>query len=194
MRLSKPRIQPLQSHQWSAAAKAVIEPLTAPGTPTGSGPESSSGEPLNIFKTLVNHPDLARRWLVFGNHILGKSTLPERERELLILRIGYLCQAGYEWGQHALICRRIGMTQEEIDSSKFGPDAPGLSRLDQLLFQATDELHADAHISDATWNGLAEHYDTQQLMDIVFTVGQYNLVSMALNSFGVQPDPGLPSM
>jgi hypothetical protein len=30
------------------------------------------------------------------------------------------------------------------------------------------------------------------MMDLVFTVGQYNLVSMALNSFGVQPDAGLP--
>jgi alkylhydroperoxidase family enzyme len=54
------------------------------------------------------------------------------------------------------------------------------------------ELHADAHVSDATWAGLAKHFNTQQLMDIVFTVGQYNLVSMALNSFGVQADPGLP--
>ena len=63
---------------------------------------------------------------------------------------------------------------------------------DRLLMQATDELHADAHVSDATWRGLAQHFNTKQLMDIVFTVGQYNLVSMALNSFGVQADPGLP--
>ncbi|MFM8353710.1 MAG: carboxymuconolactone decarboxylase family protein, partial [Gammaproteobacteria bacterium] len=64
--------------------------------------------------------------------------------------------------------------------------------LDRLLLAATDELHADAHVSDATWAGLSRHLDTQQLMDLVFTVGQYNLVSMALNSFGVQPDAGLP--
>ena len=58
--------------------------------------------------------------------------------------------------------------------------------------QATDELHADAFITDATWHALAKHLDTQQLMDVVFTVGQYNLVSMALNSLGVQLDEGLP--
>jgi len=57
---------------------------------------------------------------------------------------------------------------------------------------ATDELHGDAHISDTTWAGLAKHFSTKQLMDLVFTVGQYNLVSMALNSFGVQLDEGLP--
>ena len=93
-----------------------------------------------------------------------------------------------EWNKHADISRFLGMTEDEIESSKTGPDTPGLSELDRLLLQATDELHGDAHIADATWQGLSEHLNTQQLMDLVFTVGQYNLVSMALNSFGVQPD------
>ena len=72
------------------------------------------------------------------------------------------------------------------------PDAMGLCVLDRLLLVATDELHADAHVSDATWEGLSQLLTTQQLIDLVFTVGQYNLVSMALNSFGVQLDEGLP--
>jgi alkylhydroperoxidase family enzyme len=61
-----------------------------------------------------------------------------------------------------------------------------------LLLKATDELHADAHVSDETWAGLSKTYDTKQMMDLVFTIGQYNLVSMALNSCGVQLDEGLP--
>jgi alkylhydroperoxidase family enzyme len=91
-----------------------------------------------------------------------------------------------------LIARRAKITDDEIRNIKIGPSAKAWGAVDRLLLQATDELHGDAHISDATWRGLAEHFSTQQLMDIVFTVGQYNLVSMALNSFGVQPDPGLP--
>ena len=180
MRLTEPRVPALEESQWDDDAKALLEPFQA------------RGNVLNIFRTLANHPDLARRWMVFANHILGKSTLPVRERELVILRIGYLCQAGYEWGQHVLIAREAGMTDEEIRSCKTGPDTPGLSELDQLLLKATDELHGDAHVSDDTWNGLTGHLSQQQLMDLVFTVGQYNLVSMALNSFGVQGDEGLP--
>lgn len=180
MRLAEPRVPALEADQWDADAQELMKPF------------ADRGNILNIFKTLANHPDLARRWLVFANHILGKSKLPVRERELIILRIGYLCQAGYEWGQHVLIAREAGMSDDEIRSAKTGPDTPGLSELDRLLLQATDELHADAHVSDATWQGLAQHLSTQQLMDVVFTVGQYNLVSMALNSFGVQADEGLP--
>ncbi len=180
MRLSEPRVAPLEESQWSEQAKEVMAPFV------------EQGRVFNIFKTLAHHPDLMRRWLVFANHVLGKSTLAARERELVILRIGYLCQAGYEWGQHVEIARRAGMSDDEIRAAKTGPGTPGLSELDRLLLQATDELHADAHISDATWAGLTEHLTTQQLMDLVFTVGQYNLVSMALNSFGVQLDEGLP--
>ncbi len=180
MRLSEPRIPALEAEDWSDDTKALLAPFVA------------QGRVFNIFKTLGNHPDLAKRWMVFANHILGKSTLPVRERELIILRIGYLCQAGYEWGQHVVIARDAGMTDDEIRSAKTGPDTPGLSSADKLLLQATDELHADAFVSDSTWAGLAEHFETQQLMDIVFTIGQYNLVSMVLNSFGVQLDKGLP--
>lgn len=180
MRLDKPRIPALEADQWDDGAQELMKPF------------AGRGRILNIFKTLANHPDLARRWMVFANHILGKSKLAVRERELVILRIGYLCQAGYEWGQHVLIAREAGMSDEEIRTARTGPQTPGLSELDRLLLQATDELHADAHVSDATWTGLSEHLNTQQLMDVVFTVGQYNLVSMALNSFGVQPDEGLP--
>ncbi len=208
MRLSKPRIRPLEADEWSDAAKVSMKPFV------------EAGADHNIFKTLTNHPDLMRRWLVFANHVLFKQS---RERELVILRIGYLCQAGYEWGQHVMVARRAG-TDDEIrshpadripvpgrvrmgparhgcaagghdgrrDPPKTGPSTPGLSARDRLLLQATDELHADAFITDETWNALTAHLDQLQLMDLVFTVGQYNLVSMALNSFGVQLDEGLP--
>jgi alkylhydroperoxidase family enzyme len=180
MRLDGPRIVPLEAEQWSAEAQEILAPF------------ARQGRVFNIFKTLANHPDLLRRWLVFANHILGKSTLPPRERELVILRIGYLCQSGYEWGQHVLIARAEGMTDAEIRSARTGPETPGIPELDRLLLEATDQLHADAHVGDATWKALASLLTQQQMMDLVFTVGQYNLVSMALNSFGVQPDEGLP--
>ena len=180
MRLKQSRVKALNEQEWDTEAQELLAPFV------------KQGRVFNIFRTLANHPALAKRWMVFANHILGKSTLSVRDRELLILRIGWLCQAGYEWGQHVQIARQAGMSDEEIRSARTGPDTAGLSALDKLLLQATDELHADAFISDTTWQGLQQHYNTQQLMDLVFTVGQYNLVCMALNSFGVQLDEGLP--
>ena len=104
---------------------------------------------------LAHHPQLVKRWTPFAGHVLAKQTLPFRDRELLILRIGWLNQAEYEFAQHELIAKKGG-------------------------------------VSDATWAVLAKRYSTEQLMDVVFTIGQYNLVSWALNSFGVPLDDFLP--
>jgi alkylhydroperoxidase family enzyme len=180
MRLTKPRLEPLPEDQWSDEVRQILKPMI------------EQGRVFNIFKTLAHHPNLMRRWLVFGNHVLFKSTLPARERELVILRIGYLCQANYEWTQHVQIGLQAGLTTEEIRRIAKGPDAPEWKEQERLLLKATDELRTDAFISDATWAGLQKYYNTQQLMDLVFAVGQYNLVSMALNTLGVQLDPSLP--
>ena len=177
MRLTSPRVAPLPLAEVDPEIRERL----------GKGPV------LNIFLTLANHPKLMKRWLVFGNHVLGRSTLPPRERELVILRIGWLCRSAYEWGQHVRIALGSGLSQAEIDRIPQGPDAAGWSELERALLRATDELHADAFISNETWAALAAHLDTHQLMDLIFTVGQYNLVSMALNSLGVQPEPGLPA-
>jgi 4-carboxymuconolactone decarboxylase len=145
----------------------------------------------NIFSTLINHPKLARSWLRFAGYILSRQTLPVRDRELAILRIGWLNQAPYEWEQHLLVGQRAGITAEEIERIKQGPGAPW-DRHDAAIMQACDDLYEHSVVAEETWQRLAQRYNTQQMMDLVFTIGQYNLVSWALNSFGVPLDDFLP--
>ena len=154
-------------------------------------PPLESAEGINISRTLAHHPALSDAWLTFARYVLGDNTLPPRDRELLILRIGYLCGAEYEWGQHSRIARQVGLSDAEIVRVTRGPDAPEWSGFDRALLLAVDELHADAYISDDTWAALDVRYDTKQLMDVVFTVGEYNLVSMALKTFRVPLDEGV---
>ena len=180
MKLSAPRIPALAPQQWDVATTQLLAPMLSHGTD------------LNVFRTLANHPDLLRRWMVFTNHVMFKSTLPQRVRELLILRIGFLCGSEYEWGVHAVMARKSGMTDEDFRAIQAGPGTVGIDESERMLLQATDELHNDNLITDATWQALSAHFDIRQMMDIVFTVGQYKLVSMMLNTFGVQLDSGLP--
>ena len=178
-RLQKPRVEPLPAAEVPEEVRHYA----------GVGPNRPA---LNIYRTLGRHPKLAKRWLVFGNHILSKNSLDARTRELLILRIGWRCQSEYEWGQHARIGKAAGLTDDEIKRIAQGPDAPGWSDFDRTLLRATDELHDDQFISDATWQALSQRYGEQELIDLIFTVGQYTLVSMALNSLGVQLEEGTP--
>ena len=152
---------------------------------------NAQGQAVNIFKVLMNHPKLTKRWLPFANHILVKQTLSPREREMIILRIGWLNQAVYEWEQHVLIGKRAGLTDQEIERITKGPKADW-NHHEAALLQAADDLYENSVVSDETWKVLAERYNTEQMMDVVFTIGQYNMVSWALNSFGVPLDDFLP--
>jgi alkylhydroperoxidase family enzyme len=181
-RLDRPRIAPLSDEQMDPDTRSLLGATRR---------DVGKGRVLNIFRTLAVHPKLLKRWLVFGAHVLGKSTLPARERELVILRVGWLCQSEYEWGQHVAIGRACGLDTEEIRRIAAGPDASGWSGRDRTLLRAADELVRDHFLSNATWQALATEWSTEQLVDLVFAVGQYTLVSMALNSFGVQLDDGV---
>src|ERR1700704_3850732 len=110
-RLSQPSIPPAPPAAWPEEVPRQRDAL--------------GNKAPNVMRTLANHPDLMRRWAVFANHILGKSTLPDRDRELLMLRIGWLCGSVYEFGQHTLIAKRCGISDEEIARVAKGPEDPG---------------------------------------------------------------------
>ena len=153
---------------------------------------------VNVVKTLARHPDLLRPWNRFAAQIISdRSSLPGRAREILILRTGWNHQSDYEFGQHRVIGRRQGLSDAEIDDIARGPDAGDWAEAERLLIVAADELFADSELSDATWDALATHYNEQQLIDILFAVGQYTLVCYTLKSLRVQLDDdieGLPEI
>jgi 4-carboxymuconolactone decarboxylase len=146
-----------------------------------------------VFTTMVRNRGLFRKWMPFGAKLLA-GKVAGRDRELAILRVGWRCQARYEWGQHVLAGRRVGLTDDEIRRIKVGPDADGWSARDAAILRAVDELHDDACVTDATWAELELFYADPQLIELVFLIGEYHLVSFALNSVGVQPDEGLPGL
>ena len=176
MRLSQPRIAPLSDAEMGPEQKEALKDF--------------GSRILNIFRTLAHAPKALTRFNAWGGYVLSRrNDLPAREREIVILRVGFLCKSGYEFTQHTRIGLDSGLSADEIERIKRGADA-GWSAADAVLIQAADELHADQFISDATWAELGQHYTQKQCMDVVFTTGQYTQVSMILNSFGVQLDAG----
>ncbi|MDO8412046.1 MAG: carboxymuconolactone decarboxylase family protein [Phenylobacterium sp.] len=179
MRLAKPRIEPLADKDMDADQRELLAPM------------AERGRVLNIFRTLVREPKAMKGFMGWGNYILSRRNgLSARDREIVILRIGFLCRSGYEWTQHVPIGKQAGLSDEEVARIKQGPDAAGWSPADAALVRAADELHHDQFITDATWAALDAHFSDKQKMDVVFSAGQYTQVSMMLNSFGVQLDEG----
>lgn len=213
--MSQPRIPPRPAADWDAevldalsvrrpprTARPAASPAASPAAnqeasqaaaPAGSQPakqQPAARGTSNMLGIFSWHPALTKAFLVFNNHLFG-STLSDRVRELVTVRACWLRRGEYEWAQHARMARTAGLTQQEIDAISEGPGSPVWEPLDAALLRAVDEIIADRYIGDETWQQLAEHLDREQLMDLVFTVGNYDLLCMAFNTFGLQLDPGL---
>lgn len=186
MRLSAPRIAPVDLANLDAEQSAALAVVTGAQRDV----TKSEGAVLNIFRTLVHAPKALSAFLAWGNYILSRrNSLSARDRELIILRAGFNCGSGYEFTQHTRIGLDAGLSEAEIAAIKAGPGDPVWNETDRALLRATDDLTSDFHIGEESWAALSFLSDKQK-MDLVMTVGQYTQVSMMLNAFGVQLDPG----
>lgn len=179
MRLKSPRIPPVKIEEASDDQREFLAPYQ---TPTGI---------LNIYATMANNTKAARAFHTWGGYVLRQSTLNQRWKETVILRVGWLCKSGYEWTQHSRLARREGLTDADIERIKAGPNAAGWSAEERTLLQAADELHNGYFITDATWAALGGFLSDEERMNLVFVVGQYHSVCMILNTFGIQVEEGV---
>jgi 4-carboxymuconolactone decarboxylase len=177
---AEPRLAPVPESEWTDVQRAVVARFAPAGRAT------------NVLRTYLHHPVLAENLLPFERYISSASTLEARHRQLLILRTAWLCRSPYLWAQHASVARSAGMTSGELERIARGPDASGWSPFETALLRAVDELIVDAFVSDATWSALTARYDTQQVMDAVFTVAEFTMIAGTVNSLGVAIDEGLP--
>jgi len=172
-RLTTPRIAPLAKEGRSEAQQKML----------------ASRPDYNLYTTLAHHVELYNRWSPLGQYLLNGSKLPPRDREIIMLRMGWLCQSPYEWSQHARIAKAdVKMTDAEIRRIAVGPQAVEWTDFERTLLNMVDELRYDARIGDKTWAALRSKYSLEQAIDALYTAAQYQLVSMALNSFGIQLD------
>jgi len=187
-----PRIAPLPPREWPEEMREALAALRPP-KPRHPFPSQDADRPKgrNALGTFAHHPELAQAFHTFNGHILFASTLSPRQRELLVLRVAAVRRSDYEWAPHAILAGDAGIEPDEVARVAEGPDAPGWSAVDQAMVRAVDELLADAEVADGTWEVLASELDEQQLMDLVFTVGAYEVLAMAFRSFGVEMDADL---
>lgn len=177
--LAAPRIPPLGEEGWTPEVRDIFTIF--------EGEEARErGTKFNIMKTLAHHPSLMSRFLAYEQQLLRHPTIPERIREVIILRLAWLYQQEYEWKQHVTIARSIGMSEEEINAARRGAEDPIWSPLDRLVLQAADQAYRGATVDDETWAGLAAEFDHSQMLELLFTIGTFAMMSWIFNSTGLQ--------
>lgn len=171
-----PRIEPLSNAEADRQTREILAKAR------GQFPT------VNIIDTLAHHPNLLRRWLPFFNHCLHKQTLDPRQRELVILRTGWLAGSAYEWSQHVPIALTRGVTPDEVEAIQPGSADDRWRGADKAILESVEALMARFTLTDTEWRRIATQVTPPKAIDLMFTVGQYRLVAGLLKGLNVQFD------
>ena len=189
------RITPLEPSEWNPKLLNKLSNIGRVRLSAEEDPKSDSDgierkRPPSMLKTVAHHPDLVIPLLDFATVISHEGSISPRESELLALRVAWNCRSEFEWGRHVDYALDAGLSREEIARVPLGASAPGWSAIERALLEAADELHKRQHISNEVWSKLAAEYEEKQLIEILFVVGEYTMLSMVVNSSGVELEPG----
>lgn len=180
------RIEEVELDRIDPESRAIIKTI-----------RGSTGKEVDDFipgymRTMVKHPGIFRCQMDMGT-TLFRGEIPPREREIAVLRIGWLLRAPYEWGEHVAIGTRYGLAGDEIAAIRAGGPA-GWSAHEAAILAGVDQLLADQTISDATWATLAATWDEAQLIEFPMMVGQYVATAMVQNALRIRLAPTNPGL
>lgn len=173
-----PRLTPLPADEWDDGVRQALSPLlpASHATPEFAG---------NILGTLVRNQPLAHAYLTFNAHLLRHSTLSARLREVAVLRAALSSRSEYLWDHHVPLALRAGLTVDEIESVRVGSP---VDPVDAVVARVVDELADSKTLTDGTWASVREHLDERQVLDLIFTIGCYQVLAVTVNALGIQPE------
>ncbi|APE35541.1 alkylhydroperoxidase [Nocardia mangyaensis] len=183
-----PRLAPLPVLEWDENTRAVFRGHLKSADRYLSAAPDAPAMP-GILGILAHHTELAGAWLAYNGLLIERPSVDPRDRELVILRVAWRSGSEYEWHQHVRIARGLGLTEEQVEAVRYGPQAPRWSPVQRSLLTMADQLLDRHRVDDHTWAQLELHFDNRQLIELLFVAGSYLCLAMVLNSVALQPDP-----
>jgi alkylhydroperoxidase family enzyme len=177
-----PRIPPMTPEEMSPEALGVVKDMRKA---VGLNPDDLTEVP-DYMSIVLRHAGLYEKFGYWGLELLAHGALPVRDRELAVLRTGWLHRAPFEWGEHVGFVKRAGcLTPDEVERIKRGSSDPAWNDADRAVLRAAEELHADSMLSEATWAALAKRFDQKQLIELPFVIGHYTMVAYYQNALRI---------
>lgn len=140
----------------------------------------------NINKMVAHAENSARHFMRLGNSLLTQGQLDARLRELAILRIATLCDSRYEWYQHEIIARQVGVPEEQIEAVRQGKESPVFNEQERAVLRYTEEVTLQVKSSEEAFEELTRFLSHRELVELTLAIGFYNLVARFLENTGVE--------
>ena len=167
-------MKPLSLSLWDDSLRHIVDDM--------------NGSPLNIHALMANHPRLLNAWWTLRNYSVHGGDLSQRDCELVILRVSIHMRCSYEWASHVVRGLASGLSLDEINRVKSGPDESEWSEKDAVLLLAVDELIAEQRIEAKTQQALTAHFSENQVMDVIAIHGMYVSIACMINTWPIDLD------
>jgi alkylhydroperoxidase family enzyme len=141
----------------------------------------------NVTRALSNSPQLAFLSGSMARYIRHESKVDPRLRELAIIQVGYSARSAYEYAHHIKIGLSFGVTEDDLraiaDETAGRPSK--LEPLAKSVLRAAREMTDGRGLSDETFAELRAAFDNAQLVDLLYTIANYNGVVRILAALQV---------
>jgi 4-carboxymuconolactone decarboxylase len=143
----------------------------------------------NLVRVTYHNPEMHRGFASLSGRVHTASSLEDRVRELVVLRIAAELGAAFEWASHVPGARRAGITDDEIRAMRVG-DVSGLSPREAAAVRFAEAVERRT-VDDRSWAAAAEHLRDDELLDLTLLVGFYGLASRLVLAMDITPDDGM---
>jgi len=150
--------------------------------------EDNGAKILNLYKVAAHSPKVFLNLIRLGNSIIGRTELPPRLREIVILRVARLTGSEYEWAQHAPVALQVGVSQKQLDAMSGWKNSAEFNNQERAILQYTDEVAQNVKVIDQTFNALKNFFSEQTIVELTMTIGYYEMVARLLVPLQVELD------
>jgi 4-carboxymuconolactone decarboxylase len=130
---------------------------------------------------VLRSPEVMLRAKAIGDYLRFKSVLPPRLSEFAILITAREWTQQFEWGVHAAIAVKAGISPEIVKAIAYGQRPAGLSEEEAIVYDFCTELHHNKSVSDGIYAKSLAKFGEQGIIDLVGINGYYTFLSMVMN-------------
>jgi 4-carboxymuconolactone decarboxylase len=166
------RFKPLTYEQLTPEQKKFIDHVL-------SGERAAVTGPFNVLLRSPEMGDLAQQ---FGAQMRYHSSIPRKLNEFAILITARFWTSQYEWYAHQRDGLKYGLEPAVIDAIAAGKRPAPMDRDEEIVYNFCNELLKTKQVGDATFKATVDRFGERGAVDLIGTMGYYNMVSMLLNT------------
>jgi 4-carboxymuconolactone decarboxylase len=166
------RFPPLSPEQLSPEQKAYAESIAkAPRNANHRNP------PYAVF---IRNPELAKKVEAISDYVRWNTGQPARLTELAIMITARHWTSHWIWRSHYRAAVRGGLDPSVGADIAAGRRPTAMKEDEAILYDYATEMYRTKAVSDATYATAVKTFGERGLVDLVATMGYYNMVALTL--------------